>query len=251
MKINNDAAEICQPLFNTSPIKAFCYVRFFKDNTSYGILTSKQWLIHHFSLNYNLGPPKHLIRFDKERYFCFLTENDLTSIDMLKSYREALNLAHPFYLIEDSKNYVDMHMYCFDSNSNSSLSINFYLNNIEMLEKFNHYFKNKAYYIINNCNKNKILLPNNSLPEFIKNTGNKKHKILDSKLKSNNRLKLLSNREKECVHFILQGYTSKEIAKELAISYRTVETFINRIKIKYDARKLSELVFKLSPHDIL
>lgn len=254
MTINKDAAEICQPLFNTSPIKAFCYVRFYKDNTSFGILTSKKWLIHHFSLRYDLGPPKHLVNFNKAKSSCIISENETNSLDMLKSYHYALNLAYPFYTLENNKDYIDMYMYCLDASLNSSSGVNFYLNNVEVLEKFNLYFKHKASNLIDNCDRNRMVLSKEAIPSFMKNDQHINYNLVEYNVRFDNdrnenrynKLQLLSNRESECVKFILQGYSAKEIAKELAISYRTVETFIFRIKGKYNVRKISELVAKIA-----
>ncbi len=210
-------------------------------------------------MHYDLGPPKNLVNFNKTKSFCIVTENESNSLDMLKSYQEAHNLTYPLSSIEKNKDYVDMYMYCLDSSSNTSSSINFYLNNIQMLEKFNHYFKNRASYLIKNCDKNRILIANETVSEFMRNNqffsndlSRFSETLNDEKIENKfNNLHLLSHRENECVKFILKGYTSKEIAKELVISNRTVDTYINRIKTKYNVRKIIELVSKLEPYVIL
>ncbi len=52
----------------------------------------------------------------------------------------------------------------------------------------------------------------------------------------------LSTRENECLYYLSQGYTLKEIAKTLNLSPRTIETFINKLKIKTRIYKKSELI---------
>jgi DNA-binding CsgD family transcriptional regulator len=52
----------------------------------------------------------------------------------------------------------------------------------------------------------------------------------------------LSQRQRECLFFLLRGKTAKEIAKVLNISYRTVEFHINEIKTKFNCQKKSELI---------
>jgi DNA-binding NarL/FixJ family response regulator len=53
---------------------------------------------------------------------------------------------------------------------------------------------------------------------------------------------ILSTREKEVLKFIALGYTQKEIAQELFISIKTVDTYKTRIMEKIGASKKSNLV---------
>jgi DNA-binding NarL/FixJ family response regulator len=52
----------------------------------------------------------------------------------------------------------------------------------------------------------------------------------------------LTNREKEIFHLIVQGNQNKEIAKQLSISVRTVETHRAKIMDKLSLRDQAELV---------
>jgi len=54
----------------------------------------------------------------------------------------------------------------------------------------------------------------------------------------------LSERESECLFFILRGKTVKQIAKYLGISFRTVEEYLINLKIKFAARNKYELIDK-------
>ena len=56
----------------------------------------------------------------------------------------------------------------------------------------------------------------------------------------------LTQREREVAILTCRGLTSKEIGLELDISYRTVEEYRARLLRKFGARKLAELVAKLS-----
>ena len=56
----------------------------------------------------------------------------------------------------------------------------------------------------------------------------------------------LTRREREVAILTCRGMTSKEIGLELALSYRTVEAYRARLLEKFQARKLAELVAKLS-----
>ncbi len=56
---------------------------------------------------------------------------------------------------------------------------------------------------------------------------------------------LLSKREVECLHFLIKGKAAKEIARELAISPRTVELHISHIKDKMKCRTSLELITRI------
>jgi DNA-binding CsgD family transcriptional regulator len=55
----------------------------------------------------------------------------------------------------------------------------------------------------------------------------------------------LTPREQECLEHTVKGYTAKQIAKKLAISPRTVEEYINQIKLKLDVGSKQELIQKV------
>ena len=55
----------------------------------------------------------------------------------------------------------------------------------------------------------------------------------------------LTPREREVAAFLMDGLTSKEIGKVLAISHRTVEIYRARLMRKYTASTTADLVHKL------
>ena len=57
-----------------------------------------------------------------------------------------------------------------------------------------------------------------------------------------NQIALLSKREKECVSFLSKGCTDKQIAKQLGISPRTVETHLSIAKRKLSIATRAELI---------
>jgi DNA-binding CsgD family transcriptional regulator len=68
------------------------------------------------------------------------------------------------------------------------------------------------------------------------------HKINKYKL---NQLIHFTNREMDCAKLILNGNKIKEIASVLRLSPRTVETYLNNLKIKLACRDKVELAIKL------
>lgn len=55
----------------------------------------------------------------------------------------------------------------------------------------------------------------------------------------------LNRRQRECLYYLLQGYTAKKTAAEMCISPRTVETYIDQLKIKFKCSSKLSLLSKL------
>lgn len=53
---------------------------------------------------------------------------------------------------------------------------------------------------------------------------------------------LPSDKEKECLEYLCQGLTLKMIAKKLNISPKTVETYIERAKVKFGCHNKAQLI---------
>jgi DNA-binding CsgD family transcriptional regulator len=54
---------------------------------------------------------------------------------------------------------------------------------------------------------------------------------------------ILSDREKACMYHLSQGLTLKEIARQLNLSPRTIETYIERVKEKLNCKNKADLIF--------
>ncbi len=58
------------------------------------------------------------------------------------------------------------------------------------------------------------------------------------------KLKFLTVRESECLFFLLRNCTAKQIASILNISYRTVEHYVEMLKVKFHCQTKPELIRK-------
>ena len=52
----------------------------------------------------------------------------------------------------------------------------------------------------------------------------------------------LSQREKDCIFYLLRGFSMKEIGKNLGISWRTVESYLNNIKFKWGCQNKKSVI---------
>jgi DNA-binding CsgD family transcriptional regulator len=54
---------------------------------------------------------------------------------------------------------------------------------------------------------------------------------------------ILTTRESQCLALYRQGFTAKQTAKQLGLSFRTIEDHIEKIKLKYDVQSKQALLF--------
>lgn len=78
--------------------------------------------------------------------------------------------------------------------------------------------------------------------QFVETTLNKfSNYVIEQKYKT---LPTLAKRELECLYFIIRGMTAKQIGKALNLSFRTVESYIENMKYKFNCNNRSELIGK-------
>lgn len=69
--------------------------------------------------------------------------------------------------------------------------------------------------------------------------------------KKDKETRYLTERESECLKWVIHGKTSDEIAIILSISRRTVEMHLNRMKEKFNCHKLTQLVYLVVKEGLL
>ena len=116
--------------------------------------------------------------------------------------------------------------------------MSFYLNHREELEGFISDFAEKGQKLIQDADRLRFQLS----PEFKDRNEHELYwKQRGAFLPEASGL-VLSSREQNCLDYIGDGYTLREIAEFLEISPRTVETYVERLKSKLGVYKKSELV---------
>lgn len=167
-------------------------------------------------------------------------------------YRNLFNVTYPIYFCEMGTDYIDILVY--GSTPNNSNIINFYLNNLNFLENFKYYFKEKAQKIIEKSNKNRIILPEKMRPnlggnniETLKYPFTVKRYTIPVKAGEVQ----ITKREIDVIRCFTKGYTAKEAAIVLKLSSRTVECYFNNIKVKLGLAKKSSIISKLSDLNLL
>ena len=102
--------------------------------------------------------------------------------------------------------------------------------------------------LIKEVEKQKIILPfHDNNMDFIINSKTDidyiRQELLSSHSLDN---KSLTDRQIECCRLLLNGKTAKETAGMLELSTRTVEYYLNNVKVKMNCKNKAELIAKLS-----
>lgn len=247
---------LCLPLFSLG-INHFVYHKNYLNGGEIRLSNNPRWLQHFYDGQYHRFSafeknPKEL----QTGYVIWAhLQNHNTVLDAAREF----NIDHGISLVKRVTDGVEY--FFFGTTRDNPQIINFYINNLQLLERFTVYFKERGAELIKKANSKKIIIPNkfhvaakiddegnpclvknHQLEKFISQTHLKKIHITDQLNIS------LSRRELDCIAELVQGKTMKEIGNHLGISARTVETHVNHLKEKLQCRTKSELLRYLNQH---
>lgn len=246
--------EICRPLQQHFNITSFVYHKNFNDGSEIRLTNQPDWVEHFYNSQYYKlsGFEKHPENYSTGHViWAHLTHHQ----PILNAARQ-FNIDHGITLINKTSDGCEF-IFFGTTPSNSHL-VNFYLNNIELLQRFFIYFKDKAEPIFSDLKSQRLYIPNkyqtiDSNELGIPNEQDNIRRDFINSIKINKIVldgAILSAREIDCARLVVQGKTSKEIANLLFISPRTVESHINHLKDKLFCRIKSELIAKLNTANI-
>lgn len=187
--------SICNSLLNPVGITYFNYLRFYNDGSCYLVTTHGKVIEYVFEHHIPVAAPISEKYVKKNfNYFILPMGNYEKYVHYIKN---EFNLAYLIDLVDRHNNY--MELFCFGSTADNPEIINYYLSNMDFLERFKLYFKDKATDLLDHCEKNKILLPEIMYPPY--------KGFQESK---NNKNFKLTTRQYECLSQISIGRTAKE-----------------------------------------
>lgn len=244
----SQVAEICQPL-NQIDVTFFSHVRSFEDGTisilcnrpEVAVACAESQLYHNARYT---KPPKYY----HSGYYVWNNDNRTENEEAHSMLLRKHDICHGLTIIRREEQFCDF--FHFASSPKNSHINNFYVNNLEAFNKFADYFLDKAQQLIRITERSKIkVTPEqqdlSQIQQTVKSTQSQrqflKH-ISQNNLAKNNIS--LSKRQKDCLYWLLKGKTAAETALILNLSQRTVESYINHIKIKFQCSTKSELIVK-------
>jgi DNA-binding CsgD family transcriptional regulator len=237
--------KICEPLFSNFEITNFGYVKMYDDGSMLRLSTDHEWT---------------------KKYFMNGFYNDIDFYAMQKvpeggihkvliygtpigEHYSALydhNIWNIIVIYERQKNFGNV--WFFAATREKTQIIDFYLNNMHILEHFILYFKEKTFNLIKNKKSERLI--STKINAFLEPFNYEKNikNFLNSMdfdrfyLEGEYKNIYFSKKEFECILHLSHGKTIKEIAKLVASSPKTVETHINNMKKKVSSQTSSKLI---------
>ena len=226
-------SDICSPLQKYFDINVFGYMKVF-DNGEYLSLTNDlKW--QEFAFN-NIVENSKVFQsaanqVEENNYTKFIWPNKL-----LDSTFEALysfNIWNGLTAFKRKENYVES--WAFTSNRNNSKIQEFFIQEFATLEYFINYFNIVAKDIISTDDKKRMasfIIPKVQVESPYKHLTDSFIRSLRIDRFHYSKSDYLTPKEFLCLSHMSTGKTTKEIARDMGISYRTVESHIQDVKLK-------------------
>ena len=239
--------SICKKLFHLTGIEYFCYQRRYRDN-SYTFMTSNPHIAECFNENHAIEnswvfstPFEEL-----ETGYSFWNISKLynkhnAQQDITVFFENEAALPYGVDLLEAQEEFCDF--YCFASGN-----LKIYQCPIHLLKEFVFYFKQECFHMLHDIWNDRFNVPTIQqepceIPmltfsnELSNNFNIKKYHIYTQDVPI-----LLTMSEVTCLKLTSKGYTAKEVAKAIGISYRTVEKHLENIRFKSGCANLLEVM---------
>lgn len=252
---------MCSEMFRRTPLKLFTYARFNRDREL--IFCGNRADVD----AYYMMQQAYLTEFAHRQYedipsgsyFSTLIAATNEEIELHKTMVDSFKLDNFLSIIRHNDDCVEIYNFACDSECKDAA--NFYLNNVNMLTRYVDVFKEPIKRILQTNRLQPLLIPyenENSAQEIAQDYHSSQYTgMIESALtgvksvpdgSSEQRLAgksasgRLTARELDCLRLIARGMTSKEIARSLSLSFRTVENYCERIKTKLGCRRKQDLI---------
>ena len=226
--------QICSPL-NELGIVGFIFMRHFPDGSFIDLSNQLEWsaffLNRYLRQEYNPDMINDHMFISNGVSLWTLNQENIIWQEGEKHF----GFGNGISICLEKKAYKDI--FCFYSRKENYLMNQFYLNHLDWLKRYCHYFIDKAASLIEKGYQNKL-----STPKFYLAKGEPSEDNSTLKLSYSTSLHDLSMRERECIKLSAQGASAKVIANQLSLSRRTIETHLYNAKIKLNCKNISELI---------
>ena len=241
IQLKSKIQNIADPFLKQHGFNYFQYLRCFNDG-SCSTLTNHTGLFECLP-DYSNKPvvfSSFTEEHEKLHSYWFMWEEELPSFPVQLA-KEKFNLHHGLTLVRRSKNYYDMIAVALPEKRSNIAS--FYLTKQKAIEQFIKTFDTNHQDLLQYITKNPLILPQQS-----RDVNYDKICLSKGRIEVSGRFGItyLTTQELACVRLLLQGASAKEIANNLHISHRTVETYFARIKQRSGLTSRNELGTLLS-----
>lgn len=261
LTISKHFAEVCQPLmlFNISHVT---YLKQFNDGSRIGLSSKPQWIDDY----YNLGLFKTSL-FEGKPSDYPAGHNVWYGDYDLEVYRYGKEHYNTMHCISITQPYQDAcEFYLFSTSPEHSSSINFLINNMDILYHFILFFQDKLAKQLKKAHQHRLIpftppTANDQYDFFNKNFFDsmqaKKRQFYNMthinklSLHDKSRQIKLTAREIDCVFYLINNKSVTKTADLMSISRRTLESYLENIKNKFNCSSKEDLFAKLKEFELI
>lgn len=248
LNLADDIDAILKPL-KKHGVAYLTYFRTYPDNSQICISNSARWLDDYYQLGlYETSLYQDYCREYQTGYQLWPPGSDLPVFEVA---RQGIKSDYGVTLIKQHREYCEF--YFLSGTTNAPEVLNFYINHLDVLERFTLFFQDKAQALLKQAESQRVILPEHQHLVVEPNTQRMAQTPVDQ---TRDELKIrhfrvptgpfkdvkLTGREFECMLLMRQGKTKQEIADTMAISKRTVETHVDHLKVKFGCYRKADVV---------
>lgn len=227
--------QIIQPLSDYFGLNSFNFHKTYHDNAQIRLTNTPEWcyeyLVDRYYLESIFELPAH--NYQKNRYIW----SNIHSHKRILAGARRHGINYGITFVEPVADGCEF--YFFGTLNDNPEIINHYLSNFRLLEKFVATFHKKAAHLFAIIEEKRVIVEDW-----------KSNPLHYQPARAINNLQYLAEiseftftaRELDCVPQLLKGHSAKQIAENLEISFRTVETHINNLKLKTRTHSKDELL---------
>lgn len=221
-------------------IKHFTYRKIYYNNECVILGNRPDWLENYFSKKFYLQDNTEICIQPSQKMVALWSA--LPNQSIFKLAKE-WDIDHGMYIMYPSDNGCEV--YSFATSKEHRSVINFYLNNLDVMEYFCKQFKAQFKSELQKSELFKISIPANPKAPNLYDMSDVRDTIQYGLLNLMADKFSLSSKKIKCIQQLLNGATAKEIALHLNLSHRTIEDYIEGIRIKFGARNKADLIIKI------
>jgi LuxR family transcriptional regulator, quorum-sensing system regulator SolR len=249
-----DIDAICRPL-KMLGITSFDYVRTFDDGSKIPLCNNATWLCKYYNNGlYKAGNFENRPCVYKAGIALW---SSISNQKVFAYGREYFDIDNGITVQKPSKDMKSCEFYFFGGSRRNVHLAEFLINNVELLEHFILYFKDRAAELINKALQNRIYLPKLQIQpdnysdviyngisniESVFRKFMQETKIKRFKLNSSVNDMYLTEKEYMISLFLVSGYSPSTIAGKIYRSTKTINRHIENIKLKLGCHKKEKLI---------
>lgn len=246
----NELRDICKPLHKID-ITYFGYAYITKQS-EFSVFNNHANFLEHYLLNHYYNADIHLANLNKFNSYLVLDSIELTKQSkLINEDAVKFGIKHIFSIFE--KDETGTHCYHFANNSDSHAINQFYINNIDLLKLFIHYFHDciKSSKQLMKSYEEKFIIDDNPFGFSTDDNASsfehfeQRNQFLRKLSSYNKRLPkiVLPAQQEKCVKLLVEGLSAKQISDRLNLSRRTVENYLAKIRQQLGFRNSKEIIF--------